>query len=178
MSSARRVQWVSIAFVVIAIELVAWNLYVLQRNQRRFAADDKPVPTSRNIAAVAARNWYAPIKYTFALWQRLRVLEGATLIVPESMRGQPELGLGRVSRLTLEFAPPLEMPAATFARLNERATYRGNLETQQLVSILVDPAARRYVWATVPDNGPVMILPEALYRAEVPTTLAAPSVAP
>jgi len=168
-SLPRRTRWATLAFVGVAVVLLMWQLYVLQRNQRCFLDQDKPHVSSRDIAIVASRYWQAPVKYTFSLWHQLRVLDGATLVMPKSLDGH-QFGFERVSRLHVEYGPRFEIPAATRDVLVKRAAFVAQLDGTPL-AVVVNPKARRYVIAAVPSGGALIILPEALYEAETASTV-------
>jgi hypothetical protein len=148
-------------FVVIMAELLGWNLYVDWRNQREYVKEDKPRLMPRDIGKVAARNNYGPVRNTFSFYYRLRMLNGATLVLPPLMAGH-RFYMERVSRLRIEVAPAATiLDQAEVDRIMPHVNAEAQLEDPTHVVFVLEPGATRYVVAEKSGGGLLLIVPPA-----------------
>jgi hypothetical protein len=171
---------VGVGFVVVIAALLAFNGYVLQRNQRGeiFAASDRFAVRPRNIGRMARLNTMQIVKTTFAAYHLLRTrLAGAHLRLPARLEAH-QFALEHVSRLHVELGPQnIELPSATVHRLFDTATEVWSLMPENLTGVLVEPGAADYVMVSRPeDYGLLVIISEARYQRELAeSTRAAPA---
>jgi len=171
-SRARSATWPAVAFVVVLVLLLGWNAHAWRRNHKQFGQNDIPRLVPRNIARVAERNPMNVVRYVFAFYYRMRLLDGATLVAPPAMQGH-RFNLEHFAQLDVEIDPSLgEMDAALVDRLTRQTSdvrYL-HIETATMgVRIFFEPGTRRYVMARIAGSEGFVILPAARYAAEQPS---------
>jgi hypothetical protein len=163
--------WPAVACVVILVQLLALSGTMWWRNQRTFVPEDRPRVVPRNIALVASLNNYDPVRTTFHMYYGLRVLDGATLVIPQLMWGH-EFYLEEVSRLRIELVP--EAPALTNEYL-DRLRYDGmvkktlHIDASSWLDVVIVPGTRKYLLTRTVDGQFWVILPEQLYLEGKPS---------
>jgi hypothetical protein len=152
--------------LVIAL-LFAWNVYAAIRNQRLHGPQGSPRPRSRNIATVAAQHPMPVIRHTFALYYRLRMLAGKTLVVPEWL-GAHRFHLERVSRLRVELVPEaLALSVEATDRLAPEIDRWWALDSGSPLAVILGDDVDRYVLVERAGREWYLMLPEAMYRQEL-----------
>jgi hypothetical protein len=154
---------------VIAL-LLAWNVAAIVRNQHRLGPAGALRVQSRSLATVASQDPMETVRYTFATYYRLRVLAGATLVVPEWLAAH-RFHLERVSRLRVEVVPErLALTAEAAERLAPEVDGWWSLDSGSPLAVIfggaADPAGERYVMVERTGGGQFLILPETLFRQE------------
>ena len=158
--------WLGITFVVVVAQLLAWNLYVIVRNQGLLPPDETPRPRSGNIVTLAMKNPADVVRRALATYYYLRVLAGKTLVVPPKLPAYT-LFLESGSRLHLEQAPArLPLSEASCMRLQELVERRYFLDVSHPLDVVLDASAPRFVTTSCPD-GSYLIVPEDMYRRQL-----------
>jgi hypothetical protein len=158
------------AIVLVALlgVLIAVNGFTWWRTQRDFVPEDRPRLVPRNIALVAALNNYDPVRTTFHMYYGLRELRGATLVIPEAMRGHRFL-LEEVSRLRVEVVagdpPALANDVLDRLRYDHQVTRTLHLDGSSWLDVVIRRDARRYLLTRTADGQFFVILPDELYQA-------------
>jgi hypothetical protein len=161
----RRRYWLGVTFVVLMAQLLAWNLYVIVRNQELLGPDETPRPRSGSIVTLAMKNPTDVVRRALVTYYYLRVLAGRTLVVPPRFPAIP-LFLASVSRVRLEPArADLPLSPEGCMRLQELVERRYFLDVSKALDLVLDDSAARYVAASCPD-GSYLVVPEAVYRAQ------------
>jgi hypothetical protein len=162
----RRRYWLGITFVVVVAQLLAWNLYVIVRNQALLGPDETPRPRSGNIVTLAMKNPTDVVRRALATYYYLRVIAGKTLVVPPKLPAI-HLFLERVSRVHLEVARArMPLSPESCMRLQELVVRRYFLDVSKPLDVVLDDAAPRYVTASCPD-GSYLAVPEAMYLRQL-----------
>jgi hypothetical protein len=155
-----------VVFVVLMVELLAWNIHTIRRNQKRLGDDETPRPRPTGIVTMAMRNPADVVRYVLATFYYLRVIAGSHIVVPSSL-DYYRLFFERVSRLDVELVPqaPRLTPEAAM-RLQELVARRYFLNFGVPMDLILDPRGHRYVMTAYRDKG-WLILPEPMVAAAV-----------
>jgi hypothetical protein len=159
----RRRQWLGITFVVVVVQLLVWNLYVIVRNQSLLPADETPRSRSGNIETLAMKNPADVVRYALATFYYLRVLAGKVVVVPPTL-ARFRLFFEGVSRLHAELAPAeLPLDELSCYRLQELVERRYFLDVSLHLDVVLEPSAPRFVIATCTKHS-YLLVPEPTYR--------------
>lgn len=168
--SDRVKQRVGRGFITIVAGLLAFNVFVLIRNQldHRFTEPDRFAIRPRSIALSARQNTMQTVKTTFAAYHTMRNRLGGThLLLPARLEAH-KFALERVSRLEVELGPTLiVLPSAVVQRLFDVATDVWSMEPENLTGAIIEPGATRYVLVLRPEDfGLMVIITEERYQRE------------
>ena len=164
----RRPYWPGVAFVVITVQLLLWNVYALDRNQETFTVHDSFRVRPRNIGAAAAANKMDVIRHTFATYHRMRaLLAGKTLVVPERVAARHGFFLERVARVKVEESKTaLILPMAHTDLMFGHEDRFWNLGENIPLLIFLDPRVDRYLLVVRDDWRALYLLSEERYQLE------------
>jgi hypothetical protein len=160
-------RWPAYVACVLLVLLLLLNGYMWKRNQETFVAADRPRVVPRNIESVAKKNNYNVVATTFHMYYALRALQGATVVMPERMKGH-QFAYERVTRLDLAWIPDTPVvPLALVERLRETKLVNVTtaIDWATPLEVVVIPGTARYILASTGDEKNWIIIPEWMYRS-------------
>jgi hypothetical protein len=142
--------------------LVAWNLYVIVRNQHDFSPGNQIRVRSHHIERLAKKDELGLVRDTFGTYYQLRVLAGKTVVMDRQYAFLP-FYMERIARIHVELSDEKRtLTAAQVEALAPEVDETVTIATGAKVAIVRDDAETRYVFVRTP--GARMILPETRYQ--------------
>jgi hypothetical protein len=163
--SPRRAPWPTIAFAVVLAQLLAWNVWVIVRNQRAYGPHEGPHVVPRDISRLTQFHPWDQVWATYGWYYLIRKLgTGTTLVVTPEMEGH-RFYVEELSRLHLEVdRSPLVVTPAFIERIKPDEI--GMLDEHRPCRIVIEPGATRYRVVRTHDYALYLVLPEARYQRE------------